>query len=72
MSASPSKELFCWFDRYTDPSRDGSREPNTGYGQLTRVGKDRGEGPVFVAEEEYRSAIAKLILSMERPLEKQP
>lgn len=69
---SMTKELMEWFNRYIDPLRDGSKEANTGYGQLTRVGIERSNGPVFAVEESYRKAVADAWEKLSRPLDVQP
>lgn len=33
------KQLLTWFEQYTDPAKDGTKEPANGSGQLCRCGK---------------------------------
>lgn len=41
------KRMLEWFERYTDPAHDGTKEPACGTGQLCRCGKYAEQNQVF-------------------------
>lgn len=64
--------LFGWFAKYASPDIDASREFNTGYGQLQKVGIYSDGGGNFAEEEAYREAYLNAINKFTPSAGKQP